>query len=223
MASILVVEDDVELKDVIASMLTSEGHSVDSVLDSSGFYSCIKGKSYDLVLMDQVLSGNALGTEMVKEMRQHPQFKLVPVIMLTGCGTEEEKVYGLSAGADDYVTKPFSSKELMARISAALRRAKLTTFDKVSDRNIVLDFGTHRVLVDGKDVHLTLTEFKILSELLNQTGKVISRTDLCDRVLGRADVTDRTIDVHVASLRKKLKNRGNAIKTVRGVGYRFSA
>jgi DNA-binding response OmpR family regulator len=165
------------------------------------------------------------GKEIMKEIRSSARFSEVPVMMVTGLDGEAEKIEALEMGADDYVTKPFSIREVIARANALARRSKAA--HKSQQQNLVVkeltvDFAAHKVLLKGQEIALTLTEFKILVELLKQSGLVLTRDKLRERALGNLNVTDRTIDVHMASLRKKLKEMGDTIETVRGVGYRMA-
>ncbi|MBK7843250.1 MAG: response regulator transcription factor [Bdellovibrionales bacterium] len=143
--------------------------------------------------------------------------------MLTGLDNENEKVEALELGADDYILKPFSSEELGARVRAVLRRVQTESgIDKLEDGDLKIDLQAYKVAAKGKEIYLTLTEFRILTELIKQKGKVLTRDRLRETALGNLNVTDRTIDVHMASLRKKLYEISPVIETVRGVGYRYS-
>jgi DNA-binding response OmpR family regulator len=160
----------------------------------------------------------------IKEIRSSANFSEIPIMLVTGLDSEAEKIQALELGADDYVTKPFSVKEVIARCHALMRRSKAA--HKAEQANLTVkdlnvDFAAHRVMLRGKEVPLTLTEFKILVELLRQAGQVLTRDKLREKALGNLNVTDRTIDVHIASLRKKLEDMGDNIETVRGVGYRL--
>ena len=223
---VMIVEDENDIRDILRSLLEDEGFQVVAFDNGVNILEDLKTHQPDLLLLDQILPGKN-GVSVVREVRANEQFANLPIIMVTGLSGEEDKVAALDLGADDYVTKPFYPKELAARIKALARRSDLTEVERVNEKivrdNVVVDFSAHRVTVDGAEVGLTLTEFKILSELLKQSGQVLTRERLRERALGNLNVTDRTIDVHMASLRKKLGVVGDQIETVRGVGYRFAA
>lgn len=226
---VMVVEDESDIREILKSLLEEEGFQVVALENGVRLLEELRAFGPDLLLLDQILPGKT-GVEAVREVRASDDFARLPIIMVTGLSGEEDKVNALDLGADDYVTKPFYPKELAARIKALARRSDLASGkavgeaepDRIQEQNIVIDFSAHRVTVDDAEVQLTLTEFKILGELLKQAGQVLSREKLRERALGNLNVTDRTIDVHMASLRKKLGAVGNQIETVRGVGYRFS-
>lgn len=222
---VMVVEDERDIRDILKNLLEDEGFQVVAFENGLNILDDLTTNEPDLLLLDQILPGKT-GVEAVREVRGSEKFAKLPIIMVTGLSGEDDKVTALDLGADDYVTKPFYPKELAARIKALARRSDIIDTDRNKDRitrdNVVVDFAAHRVTVDNQEVGLTLTEFKILSELLKQSGQVLTRERLRERALGNLNVTDRTIDVHMASLRKKLGDVGNQIETVRGVGYRFS-
>lgn len=218
---VMVVEDEKDIRDILRGLLEEEGFQVVALEDGMSILDDLDRSLPDLLLMDHILPGKS-GIEAVREVRACDRFSRIPIIMVTGLSGEDEKVAALETGADDYVTKPFFPKELAARIKALARRSALdTTRDKIVKGALTMDFSAHRVTLNDQDVALTLTEFKILAELLKQSGQVLSREKLRERALGNLNVTDRTIDVHMASLRKKLGALGDQIETVRGVGYRF--
>ncbi|MBX9766885.1 MAG: response regulator transcription factor [Bdellovibrionales bacterium] len=223
---ILLIEDEKEIRDLMRASLESHGYAVREWTHGGSVIKTIESVKPNLILVDQLLP-HKLGTDIIKDIRADHRFYQIPVIMVTGCDGEAEKVQGLTVGADDYVTKPFSRAELLARARAVLRRVtpspEIATgkIDKITHRDLVLDMTAHRAVLAGKEVPLTLTEFKILYELMTNPDKVLTRLELCERVLGRTNVTDRTIDVHVAALRKKVGDISREIQTVRGVGYRF--
>lgn len=222
---VMVVEDEGDIRDILKSLLESEGFQVVALESGMNILNDLQQNQPDLLLLDQILPGKT-GVEAVREVRGSDEFSKLPIIMVTGLSGEEDKVNALDLGADDYVTKPFYPKELAARIKALARRSDIDAIDAKKTRivcdNVMVDFAAHRVTVDEQEVALTLTEFKILSELLKQSGQVLTREKLRERALGNLNVTDRTIDVHMASLRKKLGPTGDRIETVRGVGYRFA-
>ncbi len=223
---VMVVEDERDIRDILKSLLEDEGFEVVALPDGQNIIEDLRSNAPDLLLLDQVLPGKN-GIEALREVRANQQYARLPVIMVTGLSGEQDKVGALDVGADDYVTKPFFPKELTARIKALVRRSSLagsggTETERIELQGIAMDFTEHRVWVEAAEVSLTLTEFKILGELLRQNGQVLSRERLRERALGNLNVTDRTIDVHMASLRKKLGAAGNRVETVRGVGYRYS-
>lgn len=230
---VMVVEDESDIREILKNLLEEEGFQVVALDNGMNLLEELKSNRPDLLLLDQILPGKT-GVEALREVRASQNFGRLPIIMVTGLSGEEDKVNALDIGADDYVTKPFYPKELAARIKALARRSDgvvpavetaetlKSSESKIVRDTLVIDFSAHRVTVGGNEVALTLTEFKILSELLKQAGQVLTREKLRERALGNLNVTDRTIDVHMASLRKKLGDLGNQIETVRGVGYRFT-
>ncbi len=224
---VMVVEDERDIRDILKNLLEEEGFQVVALENGLNILEDIRQNQPDLLLLDQILPGKT-GVEAVREVRGSEQYSKLPIIMVTGLSGEDDKVNALDVGADDYVTKPFYPKELAARIKALARRSSIigepgaAGKDRISKDAIVIDFSAHRVWVEEQEIALTLTEFKILAELLKQSGQVLTREKLRERALGNLNVTDRTIDVHMASLRKKLGAVGGQIETVRGVGYRFA-
>ncbi len=227
---VMVVEDESDIREILKNLLEEEGFQVVALENGLNLMEELQFSSPDLLLLDQILPGKT-GVEAVREVRASEKFGRLPIIMVTGLSGEEDKVNALEIGVDDYVTKPFYPKELAARIKALARRSSAAGTsdvkvpmkdDRIVRDSLVIDFSAHRLTVDQQEVALTLTEFKILGELLRQSGQVLTRQKLRERALGNLNVTDRTIDVHMASLRKKLGSIGNQIETVRGVGYRFT-
>lgn len=227
---VMVVEDESDIREILKNLLEEEGFQVVALDNGMNLIAELNTNQPDLLLLDQILPGKT-GVEAVREVRASQTFGRLPIIMVTGLSGEEDKVNALDLGADDYVTKPFYPKELAARIKALARRSDVvgpndtvskSKEDRIVRDSLMIDFSAHRVTVDKIEIALTLTEFKILSELLKQSGQVLTREKLRERALGNLNVTDRTIDVHMASLRKKLGTIGNQIETVRGVGYRFT-
>lgn len=219
---VLILDDEQEIREILAEQLRQQGMIVESIASGENFLSEVERYQPQLIVMDQLLPGK-YGTRLVAELRSS-KYSDVPVMMLTGIDSEADKVNALELGADDYVVKPFSIREVTARVHALLRRSLdfyKSEKKKMQLKNLEVDFDAHRVLKDGQEVLLTLTEFKILVELMKQVGQVLTRDRLRERALGNLNVTDRTIDVHMASLRKKLSELGDKIETVRGVGYRF--
>jgi len=221
---VLVIEDEKDIREFLIGQLMEDGYQVLGLENGNELMKNIESFSPDIVLMDQMMPGKS-GGEMVKEIRSHIRFRDLPIMMVTGLVGESDKVNMLNTGADDYVTKPFSVKEVVARINALVRRSqsapKPAEQKNIVVQDLVMDLSAHKVFHRGVEIALTLTEFKILGELLRQAGQVLTRDRLREKALGNLNVTDRTIDVHMASLRKKLTDMGDRIETVRGVGYRI--
>ncbi|MEP9349862.1 phosphate regulon transcriptional regulator PhoB [Xanthobacter sp. KR7-225] len=224
-ARILIVEDEEPLTLLLRYNLESEGYGVESVARGDEAETRLRESVPDLVILDWMLPGLS-GIELCRRLRTRPETERLPVIMLTARGEETERVRGLATGADDYVVKPFSVPELLARVRALLRRAKpehVATLLRAGD--IELDRETHRVHRAGREVHLGPTEFRLLEFLMQSPGRVFSREQLLDGVWGQdVYIDERTVDVHVGRLRKAI-NRGrqsDPIRTVRGAGYSFN-
>jgi len=222
---ILIVEDEQALNLLLRYNLESEGFDVDVVERGDDAETRIRENAPDLVILDWMLPGVS-GIEICRRLRARPETKQLPVLMLTARGEEAERVRGLSTGADDYVVKPFSLPELLARVHALLRRSKPEQVMKVLKAgDIELDREKKRVHRAGRELHLGPTEFRLLEFLMVSPGRVFSREQLLDSVWGReAYIDERTVDVHVGRLRKAL-SRGrepDPIRTVRGAGYAFN-
>jgi DNA-binding response OmpR family regulator len=226
---IFIVEDEQDIAEMIAFNLEKEGYKVFTADNGKDALAEIKSELPDLVLLDVMLP-DMDGFEICKQLRAYPPTKKVPIIFVSAKSQETDKVVGLELGADDYLTKPFSPRELVARIKAVFRRVPNATArpaEKHSDQEeghheIVIDAERHRVMVDGKKVELTPTEFSILSYLAQHPGFVHTREKLLGGVFGYgSDVYDRTVDAHIKSLRRKLGVAKEYIETVRGIGYRF--
>lgn len=224
--TILVIEDEPAIQELIAVNLAFAGHKVLRASDAEQAQTLIRAELPDLILLDWMLPG-ASGISLARKLRADERTSEVPVIMLTAKGAELDKVEGLEAGADDYITKPFSPKELLARIKAVLRRrAPQLTDDVIQIGSLQLDPATHRVT--GGDLSLTIgpTEFRLLHFFMTHTERVFTRTQLLDQVWGdHVFVEERTVDVHIRRLRKALEPSGHDahIETIRGAGYRFAA
>jgi two-component system, OmpR family, phosphate regulon response regulator PhoB len=222
LARILVIDDEVDCCEYLSSVLKEERFVVETVQDPSQVPELLERFRPEALLVDYRLPGQS-GLDLIKTLRRDPQWRGLGFIMVTGLAGEQDKIHALELGADDYVVKPFNPRELAARIRAVLRRrADLFAADKIAAPGIEIDLVAHKVLQDGNEVHLTLTEFRILTELIRNQGRVLSRDRLREVALENLAVTDRTIDVHMASLRKKLPTYQNSIQTVRGVGYRYA-
>ena len=221
---ILVVDDEEDILELVRFNLLKEGYQVICAPTGEEAVEIARSEFPDLVVLDLMLPGMD-GLEVAKFLKNDPETKNIPIIMLTAKGEESDVVTGLELGADDYVTKPFSPRILMARVKAVLRR-KLTEppdgFEVVKIHNLVIHPGRREVRVDNKPVDLTFTEFGILNYLVRRPGWVFTRSQIIDAARG-ADyfVTDRSVDVQIVGLRKKLGPGGKFIETVRGVGYRF--
>jgi DNA-binding response OmpR family regulator len=223
MHRVLVVEDEDSVRDYLVSVLVENGFEVLGVASGEQALESLAAFEPQLLLIDQRLPG-AAGTDVIAELRRRDRFRFVPIIMVTGVDTEDDKVKALELGADDYIVKPFLPKELAARARAVLRRSQERYVENpvLSEGSLRVDLAAHAVFLNGQPIHLTLTEYRILAELVRNKGAVLSRDKLRQNALGSLNVTDRTIDVHMASLRKKLGSTSDNIHTVRGVGYRFS-
>jgi len=221
-ARILVVEDEEPISQLLAYNLAKEGFTVATSADGDEAMIAVDESRPDLVLMDWMLP-NVSGIELCRQLRSRNETRDIPVIMLTARGEEEDRVRGLDVGADDYVTKPFSMSELVARMRAVLRRtAPAVAGDIATFSDIVLDRQLCRVRRGKRDVHLGPTEFRLLDVLMQRPGRVFSREQLLDRVWGHdVYVEIRTVDVHVGRLRKAVNNgrMPDVIRTIRGAGY----
>ncbi|MFN3708768.1 response regulator [Microcella sp.] len=226
MTRILIVEDEVSLSEPLSYLLTREGYEIQVAADGNEALAEFDRAGADLVLLDLMLPGIP-GTEVCRELRQRSS---VPIIMLTAKDSEVDIVVGLELGADDYVTKPYSTRELLARIRAVLRRRveEDDIDDSVLEAGIVrMDIDRHQVMVDGREVAMPLKEFELLELLLRNAGRVLTRGQLIDRVWGADYFGDtKTLDVHVKRIRSKIEpdpSNPRMLVTVRGLGYRFEA
>jgi two-component system phosphate regulon response regulator PhoB len=221
---ILVVEDEEDILELLRVNLSREGYEVVCVSSGEEALKIFKKNVPDIVILDLMLPGID-GLDVAKMLKNDPQGKEIPILMLTAKGEEADIVTGLELGADDYMTKPFSPRVLIARIRAVLRRKVKATSEETSIiriHNLIINPGRHEVLVDGEAVQLTYTEFGIINYLARRPGWVFTRSQIVDAVRGEDyPVTDRSVDVQVVGLRKKLGPAGQCIETVRGVGYRF--
>jgi len=225
-ANILVVEDEPAIQELIAINLEHAGHSVLRALNAEQATQMVREVLPDVVLLDWMLPGQS-GVAFARRLREDERTRTIPIIMLTARGTEADKIAGLESGADDYVTKPFSPRELVARIKAVLRRrSPQLTEEPVEVGGLRLDPGTHRVSADSAQLDLGPTEFRLLHFMMTHPERVHSRTQLLDQVWGdHVFVEERTVDVHIRRLRKSLEPSGHdrLIQTVRGSGYRLAA
>jgi two-component system phosphate regulon response regulator PhoB len=225
-ATILVVEDEPAIQSLIEVNLRRAGHAVQLASDAETARQRVREALPDLVLLDWMLPGMS-GVDFARQLRADARTRLLPIIMLTARAGESDKVEGLELGADDYVTKPFSPRELVARIKAVLRRhAPQATEDMVELGGLRLDPATHRIMAGGAEVALGPTEFRLLHFLMTHPERVHGRSQLLDQVWGdHVFVEERTVDVHIRRLRAALEASGHdgLIQTVRGSGYRISA
>lgn len=223
-ASILIVEDEEPIQILLTYNLEAEGFRARATAIGEDVPRLVAEERPDLIILDWMLPGLS-GIEVCRLLRSKPETRTIPVIMLTARGEESERVRGLATGADDYIVKPFSVPELMARVRTILRRANPDAVaDSLKAGDLQLDRRTRRVLRSTRDIDLSPTEFRLLEHLMQNPGRVYSRAQLLDAVWGRdVYVDERTVDVHVGRLRKTLK-RGretDPIRTVRGMGYSF--
>ena len=220
--SVLVVEDEPAQREVLAYNLESEGFRVIKAADGNEALLLIEEEQPDLILLDWMLPGTS-GIEICRQIKSRPAFRMTPVIMLSARSAEVDKVRGLETGADDYISKPYSIIELLARVKAHLRRSRPATMgERLIYNDILLDSETHKVFRGEKELKLGPTEFRLLTTFMEKPGRVWSRDQLLDRVWGRDIYVDtRTVDVHVGRLRKVLGSHGgeDLIRTVRGAGY----
>jgi two-component system phosphate regulon response regulator PhoB len=220
---ILVIDDEKDLIELVHYNLEKEGFSVRSARDGESGLSAAKKELPDLIVVDLMLPG-VDGLDVCRSLRLDARTAHIPIIMLTAKSAESDRILGLELGADDYVTKPFSPRELVARIKAVLRRtsAPKPPSEVIRRGRLIIDTAKRAVHCREEAIVLTATEFKLLQFLATRPGRVFSRTELIDGVLGRdVAVEDRTIDVHITGLRKKLGGCSEWIETVRGFGYRF--
>ena len=222
---VVVIEDEADILEVVRYNLSREGFRVLTCRDGEDGLATVRREAPDLVLLDLMLPGLD-GIEVCRRLQSDPITAGIPVIMVTAKGEESDVVLGLAVGADDYVSKPFSPKELVARVKAVLRRGPLKTEQGSGERivrgGLVIDSGRHQVTVDGAVATLTATELRLLYFLASHPGRVFGRDQLLSRVIGdHAVVIDRNIDVHIGAIRRKLGPYRDLIETVRGVGYRF--
>ncbi len=222
---ILVVDDEPDILNLLDYNLRKAGFKVLSAKDGPEAIDTARLKRPDLILLDIMLP-DMEGTEVLKRLKTFDSTRHIPVIMLTAKGEEVDKIIGFELGAEDYITKPFSPRELILRVRAVLKRGaepvEPARGKSLSFKELSVDFSRHRVTVKGVEVVLSSQEFKLLSELLGSRGMVLSRDAILDRAWGRdCFVIPRTVDTHVRRLRSKLKSAGKYIETVRGVGYRF--
>jgi DNA-binding response OmpR family regulator len=222
---VLVVEDEKEIRDLLAHYLRKEGFAPTLAADGEAALPAARKERPDLILLD-ILLPKADGLEVLRAVRSDADLARTPVVMLTAKGDETDRVIGLELGADDYIPKPFSPREVVARIKAILRRSRGAPGEPESPtlvcRDLRMDVARHEVRYRGKTVSLTSKEFRILQALLSSAGRVLSRDAILSKVWGEdTHVTDRTVDVHIAKLRQKIPFLARAIETVKDVGYKL--
>ncbi len=221
---IVVIEDEPDIVEVVSYNLKREGYNVLSVERGDEGLNLVRNQSPNLVILDLMLPGMD-GLSICQQMKSDPLVRDIPVIIISGKDEESDVVIGLELGADDYLTKPFRGRELVARVKAVLRRGPTQedqTRERIVVNNLLIDVARHEVRVDDELINLTATEFKILYQLASQPGRAFTREQLLNRVVGLGVVVvDRNIDVHIRAVRKKLGDAAKMIQTIRGVGYRL--
>ncbi len=224
MPRVLIVEDEPAIAELLSVNLRHSGFQPTWAMDSVTAQCELDAVLPDVILLDWMLPGES-GLSLARKWRADPRTKAVPIIMLTARGDEQDRVSGLDAGADDYITKPFSTKEMLARIRAVLRRrAPEQAGGSVQIGALVLDASTHRVTFEDQGLKMGPTEFKLLHYLMQHAERVHSRSQLLDRVWGdHVFIEERTVDVHVKRLREALGAAGSMVETVRGAGYRITS
>ena len=221
--TVLVIDDEKDLQELVRYNLEKEGYDVIIAGDGASGLDIALRHRPDLIVLDLMMPGMD-GLEVCRRLRNDDRGKRIPLLMLTANATEADRVVGLELGADDYVTKPFSPRELVARVKALLRRvqAEADPADMIRRGELSINVGCHQVHFAGREILLTATEFRILQYLASKPGRVLKRDEIIDAALERnSDVFDRTIDVHITAIRRKLGKGGDVIETVRGFGYRF--
>ena len=222
---ILVVEDEAPIREMLCFVLEQKGYETIEAEDYADGLAKVREPYPELIVLDWMMPGGS-GIQFIKQLKQDEMTRQIPVVMLTARGEEEDKVRGLEAGADDYITKPFSPKELTARLHAVMRRVSPTSVDEVIEvQGLKLDPVSHRVSAEEKALDMGPTEFKLLHFFMTHPERVYSREQLLNNVWGtNVYVEDRTVDVHIRRLRKAIEETGHdrLIQTVRGAGYRFS-
>ena len=223
---ILIIEDEPDIRRNLEYNLGREGFSASSVGSLDEANEKLKSKKFDLILLDLMLPDGS-GLDLCKKIKSNSETEATPIIILTAKDDEVDKVVGFELGADDYVTKPFSVRELILRIKAILKRSDTKTKEVVEVErqfgDLKIDVDSHEVHVDSKLIELTALEFRLLKELVDKRGRVQSRDQLLSEVWGyNAEVTTRTVDTHIKRVREKLGSMGKYVQTIRGVGYKFS-
>ncbi|NKN32596.1 phosphate regulon transcriptional regulator PhoB [Marichromatium bheemlicum] len=226
MPTILVIDDEPDIREVMRFALESAEFRVLEAGHADEARKLLASDEPDLILLDWMLPGRS-GLELAQQLKQNPRTRALPIIMISARGEEEDRVKGLDTGADDYIAKPFSPREMIARTKAVLRRAKPNTepSDEIEINGLRIDNVSHRVSADGRPVEVAPTEYRLLHFFMTHADRAFSRSQLLDQVWGdQVYVEERTVDVHVRRLRKALEptSHDRLLQTVRGVGYRFS-
>ncbi|RKQ60631.1 winged helix family two component transcriptional regulator [Thermovibrio guaymasensis] len=222
MIEVLLVEDDEAIGDLVKYNLEKHGFLVDWVLDGKEALEKLSERKYDIIILDLMLPG-VDGLDLCRKVRREGKNRETPIIVLTALGDEDTKVKGFSAGADDYVTKPFSVKELLARIEAVLRRVGYSKKDVLEFEGIVENKKSKTVTVDGKPIYLTKTELQLLEFFLEHPEQLFTREELLENIWGTDhNETTRTVDVYISRLRKKLGEKGKYLKTLPRLGYKLT-
>jgi two-component system phosphate regulon response regulator PhoB len=225
MPTVIIVDDEPDIREVIRFALEGAGFRVLEAGHAEEARRLIAGEAPDLLLLDWMLPGRS-GLELAQQIKQSPKTRTLPIIMVSARGEEEDRIRGLDTGADDYITKPFSPRELVARVNAVLRRAKPDdAADVIEIGGLAIDHVSHRVSAHGQRVDIAPTEYRLLHFFMTHADRAFTRSQLLDQVWGdQVYVEERTVDVHVRRLRKALELTGHdgLLQTVRGVGYRFS-
>ncbi len=223
--TVLVVEDEIDILEILVYNLEAEGYRCYKALDGEGGLALAREKNPDLILLDLMLPGLS-GTEICGRLRQDALTRDIPIIMVTAKSEESDAVVGLGLGADDYVTKPFRPKELMARVAAVIRRGanrSASQTDRIEVNGVIIDPMRHEICMGNHVLELTASEFRIVQLLASQPGRVFTREQISAKALGQPMLpSDRNVDVHVKTIRKKFEEFRYLIETVRGVGYRFT-
>ena len=224
-ASILIVEDEKEIRELLVFTLVRDGYEVIEAETAEIALEKINNRLPDLILADWMLPGMD-GIDLAKRLRRDELTADLPIVMLTARGEEADKLKSFAGGIDDYITKPFSPRELLARVKALLRRSGGPKNNLIEASGICLDLNSYRITINGNEIHISPTEYKLLEVLMRNPDRAFERSQLLDRVWGRqVYVEERTVDVHMLRLRKILKPHGldATLQTVRGIGYRFTS
>ncbi|MDP4599266.1 MAG: response regulator [Pseudomonadales bacterium] len=223
-AKVVIIEDEPDIIEVMSYNLKREGYQVSASRRGDEGLNLVRNQSPALVLLDLMLPGTD-GLSICQQLKADPITRDIPIIIVSAKGEESDVVIGLGLGADDYIAKPFSPRELLARVKAVLRRGPVREDqqkERIQIKDLMIDTTRHEVVIAGVQVKLTATEFKLLFQLASQPGRAFSREQLLNRVVGEGViVVDRNIDVHIRSVRKKLGVLSHMVQTIRGVGYRF--
>lgn len=221
---IYVIEDDNSIREMVLYTLQSAGYTAEGYQDGEQFYANYRPAIAEAVLLDVMLPGEN-GYQILRRLRQHPESQEIPILLVTALGNEGDIVYGLDLGADDYLTKPFGTMELIARLRATLRRSVRSESDSIlAWGSLHMDESRHCVTVDGQTICLTAKEYDVLRLLLLGKGAVVTRGEILNKVwqvTGDMELRTRTMDVHIRTLRQKLGIAGSCIETIRGIGYRL--